>query len=65
MKPFVLIVLGLAVLAVLLAVPVMAGFAPVGSGCSSQVVIARTATGEAVECVCVGGTLSTCFTPGP
>jgi hypothetical protein len=65
MKPFVLLVLGLAVLAVLLALPVMAGLAPVGSGCSSAVVIARAPSGEPVECVCVGGTLSTCFIPGP
>ena len=33
--------------------------------CTSSVVIAHGPHGEAVECVCVGGAISTCFEPGP
>jgi hypothetical protein len=33
--------------------------------CISQVVIVKGPSGGAVECVCFGGTLSTCFDPGP
>jgi hypothetical protein len=35
------------------------------SDCSGQVVITRDPSGEPVECICIGGTLSTCFNPGP
>ena len=33
--------------------------------CASRVVIGRGPHGQPVECVCVGGTVSTCFDPGP
>jgi hypothetical protein len=33
--------------------------------CASSVVITRGPHGQPVECVCVGGTISTCFDPGP
>jgi hypothetical protein len=33
--------------------------------CTSQVVIMKGPDGEPVECVCLGGSLSTCFNPGP
>jgi hypothetical protein len=33
--------------------------------CSGRIVIMRAPRGEPLECVCVEGTLSTCFGPGP
>lgn len=33
--------------------------------CISQVVIVKGPAGGSVECVCFGGTVSTCFDPGP
>ena len=33
--------------------------------CTSSVIIGRGPQGQAVECVCVNGTVSTCFEPGP
>jgi len=33
--------------------------------CISQVVIVKGPAGGPIECVCFGGTLSTCFDPGP
>jgi hypothetical protein len=33
--------------------------------CGSRVLILKGAHGEPLECVCVDGTLSTCFNPGP
>jgi hypothetical protein len=33
-------------------------------GCSSRILILKGAHGEPLECVCVDGTLSTCFNPG-
>jgi len=54
----------LAALGVLLAVPIMARRTP-GADCANRVVIMRGPHGAPVECVCIGGTLSTCFAPGP
>ena len=50
--------------AVVLAVLVVQRTKP-RSDCSGQVVITRDPNGEPVECICIGGTLSTCFNPGP
>ena len=33
--------------------------------CASSVVIGRGPHGEPIECVCIGGAVSTCFDPGP
>ena len=33
--------------------------------CTNRVVMIKGPHGEPIECVCVGGTLSTCFSPGP
>ncbi len=55
----------LAVVAVLIAVPVVARQSHPWADCDGRVVITNGPHGEPRECVCVGGTLSTCFTPGP
>jgi hypothetical protein len=52
-------------LAILLAVPLVTRRRQPVSDCTSQVVIVKGPHGEPVECVCIGGTLSTCFNPGP
>jgi hypothetical protein len=55
----------LLVLAGLLAVPLIAHRAREWPDCISHVVIVRGRNGGPVECVCLDGTLSTCFDPGP
>jgi len=55
----------LLVLAGLLAVPLIAHRARAWPDCISHVVIVRGRNGGPVECVCLDGTLSTCFDPGP
>lgn len=52
-------------LGALLALPVIARRAPPASDCASHVAIVRGPHGEYRECVCIAGTLSTCFNPGP
>jgi len=47
-----------------LAVPIMARRTP-GPASTNRVVLTRGPHGAPVECVCIGGTLSTCFEPGP
>lgn len=64
MKPLWWILAGLVVLAVALAVQVLGRTSP-SPDCISRVIIGRGPHGEPVECVCVGGTISTCFDPGP
>jgi hypothetical protein len=59
------IIVALALLAVVLAVPVMKRRTSSAPDCSGRVVILRKPSGEPVECVCVDGVLATCFTPGP
>jgi hypothetical protein len=51
-------------LGVLLSIPVIARRTP-GPDCTSRVAIVKGPHGAPVECVCIGGTLSTCFDPGP
>jgi hypothetical protein len=63
-KPFWWILTGLVLLVVVLSVPVMWRPRP-SRDCTSNVVIVRGPHSEPVECVCVGGTVSTCFDPGP
>jgi hypothetical protein len=55
----------LVVVAVLLAVPLVAHRAPAAPDCVSRVMTLKGPGGSPVECVCIGGTLSTCFNPGP
>jgi hypothetical protein len=64
MKPFWWILTGLALLVLAMSVPVMWRPRP-SPDCTSNVVIVRGPHGEQAECVCVGGTISTCFNPGP
>lgn len=59
-----LVMTGLILLVMVLALRVSWPRAP-SPDCTSSVVIARGRHGEPVECVCVGGTISTCFDPGP
>ena len=65
MKPFWLVLTVLFALAGALAVVVVPPRTRLPSDCTSRVVIGRGARGEPVECVCLGGRLSTCFDPGP
>ena len=65
MKLFGVLLAVLFVLGVLLAVPVIAHRAHPARDCRSQIVTMRTPHGQAVECICIGGMLSTCFNPGP
>lgn len=64
MKPFWWILTGLVLLVMVLSMPVMWRTRP-SPDCTSNVVIVRGPHGRPVECVCVGGTISTCFDPGP
>jgi len=65
MKPFVWMVTALALVAILLAVSLMARRTPSAPDCAGRVIIMKGPGGEPVECVCVGGTLATCFNTGP
>ncbi len=49
----------------LLLVPLMASRAQRWPDCKGQVMMLRGPHGEAIECVCAGGVMATCFTPGP
>jgi hypothetical protein len=53
------------VIAVLLTLPLIAHRARPWPDCIGQIVIVKGPNGRPVECVCVGGTVSTCFDPGP
>ena len=65
MKHLGLLLLALVVLAAALAGLVVARGKHPSADCASRVVISRGPHGEPVECVCIGGRLSTCFDPGP
>jgi hypothetical protein len=65
MKPLIWLMLALAVLAIVLAVPVMRRRTSSAPDCSGRVVILRKPSGEPVECVCIDGVLASCFNPGP
>ncbi|HEV3349978.1 MAG TPA: hypothetical protein VHC93_23010 [Methylomirabilota bacterium] len=64
MKVFWCVMAGLVVLTLLLALRVT-GRPRAAADCTSSVVIVHGRHGEAVECVCVNGAISTCFAPGP
>lgn len=65
MKLAVGILVFLFALAVLFAVPLIAHRARPWPDCISRIVIVEGPDGRPVECVCFGGTVSTCFDPGP
>jgi hypothetical protein len=65
MKQFAVILAVLLLLAVLLAAPLIAVRREPSPDCAGRVVMVHGARGERLECVCIGGTLSTCFNPGP
>jgi hypothetical protein len=60
-----LLLLVLVGLAVALAGLVLTRGSQPAADCASRVMIVRGPHGEPVECVCIGGRLSTCFDPGP
>ena len=64
MKLFWYVLAGLGLVVIALAVGVAWRPAPSRDGMST-VIIGRGPHGEPVECVCVNGTVSTCFEPGP
>ena len=54
----------LAVLGVVLGMSLMQR-AEAPPDCTDRVVIMRGPDGQPLECVCIAGALSTCFSPGP
>jgi len=54
----------LVIVATLLAVPLVAHRAP-APDCVNRVGTLKGPGGAPIECVCINGTLSTCFNPGP
>ncbi len=65
MKPVVWILAFLIVLIVALAAPVVARRARPRRDCANSVLTVKGPHGEEIECVCLGGALSTCLTPLP
>lgn len=65
MKPFVFVMLGLVLIAMMLAVPIVTRGPSAPPDCVGRVVILKKPNGEPVECVCVRGVLESCFNPGP
>lgn len=65
MKPVAWILAFLIALIVAFAAPVIAWRKHPGRDCANEVQIVKGPHGEELECVCLGGTLSTCLTPGP
>jgi hypothetical protein len=49
----------------LMLLPLVASRAQHWPDCTGRVTVIKGPHGEPIECVCVGGTLSTCFSPGP
>jgi hypothetical protein len=65
MRLFALILVFLLGAALLLAVPVIAHRPPRSPDCTGRLMTFAGPHGQAVQCVCFAGTLSTCFDPGP
>jgi hypothetical protein len=65
MKLFAWILVLLLALSVALAAPVIAWRTHPGRDCANEVLTVKGPHGEEIECVCLGGTLSACFTPEP
>jgi hypothetical protein len=65
MKIFVWALAVMVGLGILIGVPLLTLRAHRGVKCPSQILIVRGQSGQAVECVCLDGMLSTCFEPGP
>jgi hypothetical protein len=64
MRQFVLIVVGLLVLVMSLAGPVVARLAHPRADCSNRVLVVKGSQGEPLECVCIEGAMATCFKRG-
>lgn len=64
MKQLGWIVVILGVVAAALSLPFIGHHTYPTARCSSRVLILKGAHGEPLECVCVEGTLSSCFNPG-
>jgi hypothetical protein len=62
---FVWVVVGFLILFFVLTGPVVARLARTRTDCASSVVLVKGPRGQTLECVCIEGTLATCFTPGP
>ena len=62
MKPVAWILGLLLALAVALAAPVIARRTPPRRDCANEVLTVKGPHGEEIQCVCLGGTLSTCLT---
>jgi len=63
MKPVAWILGLLLALAVALAAPVIARRTHPRRDCANEVLTVKGPHGEEIQCVCLGGTLSTCLTP--
>jgi hypothetical protein len=64
-KQFLWIMVGLVLLSMLLAGPVVARLGHPKADCSNRVSIVTGPNGEPRECVCIDGALAGCFAPGP
>ena len=65
MKLFVGILVALAVVVVLVAMPVVSRRLARSPDCGTSIVTLEGPHGEPLECVCIAGAISTCFNPGP
>lgn len=65
MKPLAAILGLLVLLGALLAMSVFRQGRQPSSDCREQVVIVKAPNGSPLECVCIEGSLATCFNPGP
>jgi hypothetical protein len=65
MKLFWSILAVLALTAVFLGVAVVARRTTPPADCRGRVVMVKGPHGQPLECVCIEGTMSTCFSPGP
>jgi hypothetical protein len=65
MKLFWSIVAVLVLAGAFLALPVVARRATPPADCRGRVVMVKGPHGQPLECVCIEGTLSACFSPGP
>jgi hypothetical protein len=65
MKLFVGILVALAVVTVLVAMPVISRRIARSKDCHTSIVTLQGRDGQPLECVCIEGAISTCFNPGP
>ena len=65
MKPLAVILGVLLLLGALLVVSVLTQRRRPPPDCTEHIVIVKRPDGRPLECVCIEGTLATCFNPGP